>query len=150
MIKKMLSVYYATSFYTFALLLFFLDICFSTFFEKHIIFSLLCFYSLTIFKRHSLFQLSFLFILLSLATFFQQGHFDLQFFYLIPLTIIALKIKRTLYTTKTQSCLFLILALLLHALLTKQAYHFMPLLPSYTLATIFVNIIIVLIISLTY
>lgn len=142
--------YPKTFFYASIFILFFIDICCSSFFEKQLIYSLLCFYSLAIFKSLSLFNMLVFFFILSLESFFQYGYFGIQLIYLAPLTLLASKTIKTLYLTKIQAYLFITISLLAQSLIIDQYTLHMDLQPSYTIAKIFVNLILVMVISLKY
>lgn len=135
--------------YAVILLCFFFDLIAFNLFEKQLVCTLLCFFSIYI-TRHTHFVSVFLMMaLLSLESFLYYSRFGLQLIYLIPLYGIGSATQKIFYKNRVYPFLVLITLLLIQTLLEN---YFLSLSTSfgYTISRIFVNITILWIISLIY
>lgn len=135
--------------YAVILLCFFFDLIAFNLFEKQLVCTLLCLFSIYI-TRHTHFVSVFLMMaLLSLESFLYYSRFGLQLIYLIPLYGIGSVTQKIFYKNRVYPFLVLISLLLIQTLLEN---YFLSLSTSfgYTVSRIFVNITILWIISLIY
>lgn len=135
-------------FYLLIIVLFFIDICCLTFFEKPIIYTLLCIYAFAVFQSVGKRKLSTLVALLLLESFVFYGKFGLELLYLIPFTLMSRRARNTLYLLSIQPHIFLICCLLCQSLIIEQYLLHFDISFSYTILKIIANIIVMIGISL--
>lgn len=135
--------------YVLILLLFILDLAAFNLFEKQLVCSLLCLFSICI-TRHTHFGgIVFMMVLLSLESFLYYSRFGLQLIYLIPVYSIGSVAQKIIYKSRVYPFLVLTTLLLIQSFLDN---YFLGLSTSfgYTISRIFVNIAILSSISLIY
>ena len=137
-----------TYFYPAAVLLFFIDIfCFS-FIEKQLLYTVLCFFCIQLYKDSSTTRLSFLALLISLESLLYFGKFGVQLFYLIPIMVISFQAQKMLYARSAQPYFILV------GCITLQCVFLEPFMLQtgssilYTFSKIIANIIVLWFISL--
>jgi len=128
----------------FALLLFFVDVLFLGFFERHLIKSLLCLYAIVLSSKESASLLFSILFLLALYPFVVHGVFGLSLVYLIPLSIIFLHAKNLFQRTTLMPYIFLGSVLTANELVMKQYVLQVGFSHHFSLLTISVNLILLI------
>lgn len=137
-----------TYFYPLALLFFFMDIfCFS-FMEKQLLYTVLCFFCIQLYKENSTPRLSFLALLISLESLLYFGKFGLQLLYLIPIVLLSFHAQKMLYARSIQPYFILVCCITLQCLFLEPFILQLEPSPLYTLSKIIANIIVLWFISL--
>ncbi len=137
-------------FYLLIIVLFFIDICSLTFFEKPIIYTLLCLYAFAVFQSIGKRKLSTLVALLLLESFVFHGKFGLELLYLIPFAFMSMRARNMLYTLSIQPYILLICCLLCQTLIIEYYLLHFDISFSYTISKIIANIIVMIGISLKF
>lgn len=135
-------------FYGISCLLFLIDLGAFSIFEKPLIYSLLCFYILQLSRAMGPVRIIFSCLLLSLSPLIHYGRFGISLVYLIPATLLGIKMKLTLYDAIWQYYLLLIACIVAQIGLVEWWILGLPISLSYTISTILVNLIVVWIMSL--
>lgn len=143
-----LSLFKETYFYPMAILLFFVDIfCFS-FMEKQLLYSVLCFFCIEIYRENSWTRFGFLGFLISLESLLYFGKFGVQFFYLTPIILIGLQAQKMFYARALQPYFILIGCIVLQCLFLEPFLLQTGSSALYTVSKIIANIIMLWFISL--
>lgn len=130
-------------FYPLAIIFFFLDSCCFAFFEQPFIFSLLCFYIHQQLKLSvSIGSIAFGTALLLLQSFLYYGLFTPPLAFIIPMIALSYMARHSMHTWYLLKYLLLALCLLIHCLILTTLLFGIPCTGSYTLSTLFVNIVI--------
>lgn len=127
-------------FYSIVFLLFFLDLFLFFLFETQSVYSLLCFYIGALSKSPSITQVIIVNLILCLNSLIYHGRLGLESLYLIPITIIGLKISHSCYDSPWPYFILLIMSLLLQIGLIEHTILHLPVSLSYTISTVCVNI----------
>jgi hypothetical protein len=135
-------------FYGISCLLFLVDLGAFSIFEKPLIYSLLCFYILQLSRPMGLARIIFSYLLLSLSSLIHYGRFGLSLVYLIPATLLGIKIRHTLYDSVWQYYLLLILCVIGQICLVEWWILGLPISVSYTISTVLANLLVIWIMSL--
>jgi len=135
-------------FYSIASVLFFIDLGSFSIFEKPLIYSLLCFYILQLARPMSLPRIIYSCLLLSLSPLILYGRFGLGLIYLIPATVIGIKMRHALYDSAWPYYVLLASCLLAQICLVEYSILSLPISASYTISTITANILVIWIMSL--
>lgn len=135
-------------FYGIACLLFIIDLGAFSIFEKPLIYSLLCFYILQLSRPMSLARITVTYLLLSLSPLIHYGRFGTSLVYLIPATLLGIKMRHTLYDALWQYYLLLACCILAQIALVEWGILGLPISASYTISTIIVNLLVIWIMSL--
>jgi hypothetical protein len=131
------------------LILFFLLIdifCFS-FFEQQLIYALLCYYIVTLFKPDSIFKLVGIALGLLLESFFYYNSFIPAAAYLLPLTAAGFLLRHFFYIKPVQCYLMLAVCIATQAFLIEPYFFQSSASIAYTLIKIFVNLVVMLIVD---
>jgi len=133
----------ALLFYSMVFMLFFIDLASLSLFEKPYIYSLLSFYILQLAYPITFTRIITCCLLLSIAPLINYGRFGLELIYVIPATLIGIKMSQTLYDSVWQYYLLLIACLIAQiGLLEYFILHLNVSIP-YTISTIFANLIVI-------
>lgn len=135
-------------FYPLCLGFFLLDLAAFTFYEKPILLSLLCFYILQLARPISWPRIIFACGLASLSFLLFYGRFGLNLLYLVPATILGIKMSHTLYDSRWQYYLLLAACILLQKAALEPFILGIHSSIPYTLTTLFVNMIIIWVMSI--
>lgn len=138
----------ALLFYGIIFVLFFVDLACLSLFEKPYIYSLLSFYILQLALPISLIRIIICCLLLSIAPLINYGRFGLALIYVIPATLIGIKMRQTLYDSVWQYYVLLAACLLAQIILLEYFILHLPVSIPYTISTIFANLIVIWLISL--
>lgn len=136
--------------YIFAVVFFFLDILMFSFFEKQMLYMLLCFYILNMCDKRNFVTFVVFGFLIALESSLSYGKFGIQLLYLIPLTLITFKIKKTFWAWKFQPYIILIVCLLVQSYLIEPFLLGISPTYSYTESKIIANIIVLCCMSLIF
>lgn len=142
------SLFKETYFYPIAALLFFVDIFFFSFIEKQLLYTVLCFFCVQLYKESSTNRLSFLALLISLESLLYFGKFGVQLLYLMPIILISFQAQKMLYVRSIQPYFILIGCITLQCLFLEPFMLQTGSSPLYTFSKIFANIIVLWFISL--
>lgn len=118
--------------------------------DQYIIYGLLAFFCLYSSQHLSLARAIWLLSLLSLESFIFYGQLGLSLVYTIPILLIALIWVRSIYQHRALSYLLLVLAIIGQTCIVERFLLELPLSLTYTITRIFVNIIVLWLISLIY
>lgn len=135
-------------FHLLAATFFLLDLAAFSFFERTLLYSLLCFYILSLSGIVTIPRILFVSLLLSLASLIQTGHFGICLLYVIPATALGISIKHMLYGSYWQYYLLLAACLLAQVFLIECWILGLSWSISYTISILFVNILVIWIMSL--
>lgn len=135
-------------FYLIILLLFIVDIFSFSLLEKQIVYGLLCFYCISLYKETSIFQLFAICLLIALESSFHYNIFGLQLVYILPITLIGFQSQKTFYGFSIQPYILLICCLLIECLVIEPFGLKIPTISAYTPVKIIANIIVLWCISL--
>lgn len=135
-------------FYIIASVLFIVDLGAFSVFEKPIIYSLLCFYIIQLAKPMGLCRIAFACLLLSLSPLIHYGRFGISLVYLIPATLLGIKMRHTLYDGIWQYYMLLVGCILAQIYLVEWWVLGLPISLSYTISTVIVNLLVIWIMSL--
>lgn len=130
-------------FYGISCLLFIIDLGIFSIFEKPLIYSLLCFYMLQFSRPIGIARIIFSCLLLSLNPLIHHGRFGVSLIYLIPATLLGIKMRHTLYNSIWQYYLLLALCLFAQIALVEWWILSLPIGLTYTISTILVNILVI-------
>lgn len=139
-IKQPLS---ALLFYVIASLLFLVDLGSFSIFERPIIYSLLCFYLLQLARPISWCRVTFVCLLFSLSSLLHYDRFGLALVYLIPATLLGIKMRNVLYESHWQYYLLLAACLLAQIIVVEHLILHLTISIPYTISTLFVNLVII-------
>lgn len=134
-------------FYTILIVLFIVDLAAFSIFEKPVIFSLLCFYILQLSRPMGLIRIFTACILLSLSPLIQYGRFGLELVYVIPATLLGIKMRHTLYDSRWQYYALLAACLLAQIGLVEYGILHLTVGIPYTISMVFANLILIWIMS---
>lgn len=137
-------------FYSISFLLFFVDLAAFSFFERPIVLSLLCYYIFQLSRPLSLARIFVGCLLLSLMGLVIYGRFGLDLLYVIPATLMGIKMRNLLYNCLWHYDILLILALLGKIVGIEHIILGLPISASYTFSILFVNIVIIKVLSLKW
>jgi hypothetical protein len=135
-------------FYGISCLLFLVDLGAFSIFEKPLVYSLLCFYILQLSRPLGLARIIFSCFLLSLSSLIHYGRFGINLVYVIPATLLGIKIRHTLYDAVWQYYLLLVACLIAQKVLVEWWILGLPISISYTISTVLVNLLVIWIMSL--
>lgn len=135
-------------FYGVSCLLFIIDLGAFSFFEKPLIYSLLCFLILQLSRPMPLTRIAFSCLLLSFNPLIHYGRFGISLVYLIPAILLGIKMRHTLYNSVWQYYLLLIACILAQIGLVEWWILGLPISLSYTISTVLVNLVVIWIMSL--
>ena len=138
---------YPPFFYGIAIILFFIDFASFSLFEKPFIYSLLCFYLLQLATPLGLRRIFTSCLLLSLPPIIHYGCFGLELIYLVPATLAGIKMRQWLYNSYWQYYLLLACCLLAQIVIIEYGILHLTISIPYTISTLFVNLIIIWIMS---
>ncbi len=127
-------------FYLITFILFFIDLAALSLFEKPLIYSLLCFYILSLSKPISILRILLTCLLLSINPLISYGRFGLELVYLIPATLLGIKMHHTLYNAVWQYYLLLMLCLLAQIVIIEYGMLHLTISVPYTISVLFANI----------
>lgn len=143
--KKALSPLF---FYPLCVGFFFLDVGAFTLFEKPLLLSLLCFYTLQLARPISWPRIVFGCTLASLEFLIFYGRFGLNLLYLIPATLLGIKMSHTLYESRWQYYLLLATCILSQKLILEPFILGISSTITYTLTTLFANLMVIWVMNL--
>jgi len=126
-------------------LLFVLDTFFLGLLGQPLAYSLLCFYTLILFRLKNAVPLIFTLFFLAIQSQLVDGYFGLSLVYLLPLSIANLEAKRIFNKTNALPYLFLILTLVVNDLIIETFALKLQPLPLFTTIKIAVNLSLLLI-----
>lgn len=129
---------------------FIVDVISFAFFEKPLLYSLLCFYCIEISERFVTSTLLLSLLGLSLESFLFYGRFGIQLLYLLPLWFLGSFLHGILYKNRSLKFGILILALLVQSVGIEWYLLGLNQSFNYTISKIFVNLAMLYTISLTY
>lgn len=129
-------------------ILFLLDLAAFSVFEQQWMYSLLCFYILQLSRPMSLARIIITCFLLSLTPLINYGCFGIELVYLVPATLLGIKMRHTLYDSFWQYYLLLACCLGGQIVIVEYLILHLPIGLSYTISTIIANIITIWIMSL--
>ncbi len=132
------------------LLFFALDILCASFFERWIVFALLCYYLIKLFHKTNIPKLSITLVALSLESFVHYGIFGIELLYLIPITLLAFVLKNIFNATGLQPYFLLLISLVAQKTLIEGYLLGQSSVMRCTLIILCVNIGIITGISLKY
>jgi hypothetical protein len=135
-------------FYTISCMLFIVDLGSFSIFERPLIYSLLCFYIFQLSQPLSFTRIAFSSLLLSLSPLIYYGRFGISLVYLIPATLLGIKMRHTLYDSLWHYYLLLALCIVAQIVVVERLILGLPISLSYTIYTLIVNIIILWVMSL--
>jgi hypothetical protein len=133
----------ALLYYGIACLLFIIDLGAFSIFEKPLIYGLLCFYILQLSRPIGLTRIAFACLLLSLSPLIHYGRFGISLAYLIPATLLGIKMRHTFYDSVWQYYLLLAGCILAQIGIVEWWILGLPISVSYTISTIIVNILVI-------
>ncbi len=139
-IKQPLS---ALLFYVITSVLFLVDLGSFSIFERPIIYSLLCFYLLQLARPISWCRVTFVCLLFSLSSLLHYDRFGLALVYLIPATLLGIKMRKVLYDSYWQYYLLLAACLLAQIIVVEHFILHLSISIPYTISTLFVNLVII-------
>ncbi len=134
-------------FYVAVVLLFFVDLASFSVFERPIIYSLLCFYLLQLARPISFCRITVVCILFSLDSLLHYDRFGLSLIYLIPATILGIKMRKVLYDSYWQYYALMAACLLVQIIVVEHLILHLSISIPYTISTLFVNLVIIGILS---
>lgn len=132
-------------FFSSTLIALFIDFFFFFLLEKPLVYALLCIFAINALRPFWL-RIALLMALISCQSFVYYGIFGLPLLYLIPIAVIAGRMQKACYITPTYRYGILLMCLL-GQLVVEQAVLNVPTTPSYTLTTIFANIVVLTLFS---
>jgi len=133
----------AIIFYIAIFLFFFLDLAAFSFFEKPLLYSLLCFYLLQLSRPIPISRIIISCLLFCLSSLILYDRFGLSLIYVIPATLLGIKMRHILYNSSWQYYLLLALCLLVQiGLVEHLILHWSVSIP-YTISTLFVNLMVI-------
>ena len=138
-----------TLFFPFSLLLLLIDISFFSLLQTPLVHSLLCFFTVSLFHAVSYSRLSILLALLSLESLLYFDRLGYTLFYLIPLMMIGIQAQTLFYANFLHKIIFLFLCIGAQTFFTTTLLYHTSAPIIYTGVEIFVNIIIVMLLSLS-
>lgn len=144
--KKALSPFL---FYPLCIGFFFWDLGAFILFEKPLLFSVLCFYILQLARPISWPRIGTGCCLASLEFLIFYGRFGLNLLYLVPATFLGIKMSHTLYESRWQYYLLLATCILGQKLLLEPFILGISSSITYTLSTLFANLIVTWVMNLT-
>lgn len=130
-------------FYAITIILFFVDLGSFSIFERPIIYSLLCFYLLQLARPISWCRITFVCLLFSLSSLLHYDRFGLSLVYLIPATLLGIKMAKVLYDSYWQYYLLLGACLLAQIIIVEHLILHLSISIPYTIFTLFVNLVII-------
>lgn len=130
--------------------LFFLDLGAFTLFERPLLLSLLCFYILQLSRPISWPRILFASGLASLEFLLFYGRFGLNLVYLIPATFLGIKMSHTLYDSRWQYYLLLATCILAQKIVLEPFILGISSSITYTLSTLFANLMMIWVINLFF
>ncbi len=130
-------------FYSLAFLLFLIDLGAFSIFEKPLIYSLLCFYILQLSRPMSWARIAFCCLLLSLSPLIHFGRFGICLAYLIPATLLGVKMRHIFYDAIWQYYLLLASCILAQIVGIEWGILGLSISPSYTISILLVNIMVI-------
>lgn len=134
-------------FYAIIFALFFVDLAIFSIFEKPIIYSLLCFYLLQLAKPIPIMRIILTCALFSLNSLIHYDRFGLALIYIIPATLLGIKMRHTLYDSYIQYYFLLAGCLLAQIILIELGILHLTVSIPYTISTIFANMILIWLMS---
>lgn len=133
----------ALLFYVITSALFLVDLGSFSIFERPIIYSLLCFYLLQLARPISWCRVTFVCLLFSLSSLLHYDRFGLALVYLIPATLLGIKMRKVLYDSYWQYYLLLAACLLAQIIVVEHLILHLSISIPYTISTLFVNLVII-------
>lgn len=130
-------------FYGITIILFLIDLGSISIFERPIIYSLLCFYLLQLARPISWWRITFVCLLFSLSSLLHYDRFGLALVYLIPATLLGIKMRKVLYDSYWQYYLLLAACLLAQIIVVEHLILHLSISIPYTISTLFVNLVII-------
>lgn len=130
-------------FYAIVIILFFIDLGSFSIFERPIIYSLLCFYLLQLARPIGWTRVTFVCLLFSLSSLLHYDRFGLTLIYLIPATLLGIKMRTVLYDSYWQYYLLLSACLLAQIIVVEHLILHLSISIVYTIYTLFVNLVII-------
>ena len=137
----------ALLFYTLLCVFFFIDLAAFFLFEKPLIYSLLCFYILQLSRPMGIIRMVMACLLLSFPPLIQYDRFGLELLYLIPATFLGISMRKILYDSYWQYYLLLAACLLAQILIVEQVILHLGISITYTISTLFANLIVIWLMS---
>lgn len=135
-------------FYTLCSLLFLIDLGALSIVERPLLYFLLCFYILQLSRPMGIARILFACGLLSLIPLIHYGRFGVGLIYLIPATLVGVKMRHILYDSIWHYYLLLAACILAQIGLVEYWILNLPISVSYTISTIAANILVIGIMSL--
>jgi hypothetical protein len=139
----------ASFFYTASIILFCIDLATLYVFERPFTYCLLGFYISALARPMSLIRIIVSCFLLSIAPLISYGRFGLELVYLIPATLLGVKMRLTLYDSTWQYYVLFTVCLLAQIGLLEGKILGLAVSIPYTISVIFVNLVIIAIMSLS-
>lgn len=130
-------------FYIITIILFFVDLGSFSLFERPLMYSLLCFYLLQLARPTGWCRITVISILFSLSSLLYYDRFGLTLVYLIPATLLGIKMRKILYDSYWQYYLLLAACLLAQIIIVEHLILHLSISIPYTISTLFVNLIII-------
>lgn len=135
-------------FYFLVFIFFFIDLIAFSIQEKLFFYTLLCFYIMQLSRPISIFKIIFACTVLCITPLIVYGRFGLTLLYLIPATFLGIIMRHTLYKSYWQYYALLIACLLVQIYVIEYAILHLPVSGTYTISILFVNIVMIWLISL--
>lgn len=134
--------------YCIPIILLCVDINLFGFLHQHVIFTLLCWYILQLTNNSSFAQLTWILVLLATQSTLLYGRFGLELLYLIPLSLIVLKIQPYIGWKFVLISTTLIASLLLQTYILQSYLLELPVTSTYTAIKIIGNLVVMGLVSL--